>query len=226
MGTTCKTPQEERMSDVHADPVPGIPARMTWQELAALPEELARQIELHDGRVVLVRTGPARHQRFYRRLAHALELCARADTRERPDHCWQVDVETNVFFNGDKSDFRTPDFMVYRCQDSGEDDIHARDVILAGKVLSPANSLNAIEAKKAKYASADIPWYWEADLEGDAIAAIRAYALELSANLPEGVVPLRPRNYILIGEWTPDNTDSITADLPFSIQIGWDTLSF
>lgn len=215
------------MSNVYADPAPGIPARMTWQELAALPDELARQIELHSGRVVFVRTGPPRHQRFYRRLANAVEQCARADMRTDPEHCWQVDVETNVFFNGDKSDFRTPDFLVYRCQDSGQNDIHAHDVILAGEVLSPANTHDAIEAKKAKYAGAGIPWYWEADLDGDAITAIRAYALELSAILPEGVVPLRPRNYILIGQWTPTETPSgIQSTHPFPIDIGWDILEF
>lgn len=211
---------------MHVGPTPVLPARMTWQELAALPEDLARHIELHDGRVVLVRTGPPRHQRFYRRLANALEQRARTAMREQPDHCWQVDVETNVFFNGDKSDFRTPDFLVYRCQDSGENDIHAHDVILAGEVLSPANSHDAIEAKKAKYASAGIPWYWEADLDGDAIVAVRAYALELSANLPDGVVALRPRNYILVGEWTPTDAHGITADHPFPIEIDWDSLAF
>jgi Uma2 family endonuclease len=211
---------------MHAASTPVLPARMTWEELAALPEEVARQIELHDGRVVLVRQGPPRHQRFFRRLANALEQCARIDMRERPDHCWQVDVETNVFFNGDKSDFRTPDFMVYQCQDSGEDYVHAHDVILAGEVLSPANSLNAIEVKKAKYASGGIPWYWEVDMDGDAIAAVRAYALELSANLPDGVVPLRPRNYILTGEWTPDDSKAITSDHPFPVHIDWDALAF
>lgn len=212
--------------NMHAASTPVLPARMTWEELAALPEDLARQIELHDGRVVLVRQGPPRHQRFSRRLAHAIEQCARSDMRERLDHCWQVDVETNVFFNGDKSDFRTPDFMVYRCQDSGEEYVYAHDVILAGEVLSPANGLNAVEAKKAKYAGGGIPWYWEVDMDGDAIAAIRAYALELSANLPDGVVPLRPRNYILIGEWTPDDSESIMSDHPFQIRIDWDAVAF
>jgi Uma2 family endonuclease len=215
------------MSNMFADPIPGVPEYMTWVELAALPDELARQIELHSGRVVFVRVGPPRHQRFYRRLANALERCARADSRAQPENCWQVDVETNVFFEGDKSDFRTPDFMVYRCQDSGGDYIYAHDVILAGEVLSPANTHDAIEAKKAKYAGAGIPWYWEADLDGDAIAAIRAYALELSAVLPEGVVPLRPRNYILIGEWTPaDTAAGVQIAHPFPIEIGWDALEF
>lgn len=107
------------MSNMFADSIPGVPEHMTWEELDALPEELARQIELHSGRVVFVRVGPPRHQRFYRRLAHAFEQCARADSRAESGNCSEVDVETDVFFNGDKSDFRTPDFMVYRCQDSG-----------------------------------------------------------------------------------------------------------
>lgn len=220
---------EELVSNMHADPEAGLPERMTWEELSALPEELARQSELHSGRVVFSCTGPPRHQRFFRRTANAIESCAREATAvgTGAQQYWQVDVETNVFFNGDKSDFRTPDFLVYRCQDSGEDDVHAHDVVLAGEVLSPANTHDAIETKKAKYAGAGIPWYWEVDLLGDAIAAVRSYALELSTVLPAGVVPLRPRNYILVGEWTRSAGDpGISTAHPFPMNISWQTLAF
>lgn len=203
-----------------------LPERMTWDELAALPEDIARGIELHHNRVVFVRTGPPRHQRFYRRLANALEHSAATGSANHTGDCWQVDVETNVFFEGDKSDFRTPDFLVYRCQDSGETDIHAHDVVLAGEILSPANTYGAIQAKKAKYASARIPWYWEADHDGDAIGAIRAFALGHTTALPDGVVPLRPHNYILVNEWTPGSHPGIQITHPFPIDIAWDALQF
>ncbi|WP_345499849.1 Uma2 family endonuclease [Nocardia callitridis] len=202
-----------------------LPESMTWDELASLPAELATQIELHEGRVVIVRSGPPRHQRFYRRMANALEACARSDMRRASDSCWQVDVETNVFF-ADKSDFRTPDFLVYHCLNSGDQDIWSRDVVLVGEVLSPANTHAGIESKKAKYASAGIPWYWEADLDGDAISTIRAYALELSAELPDGVTPLRSRNYILVDEWSQDAAPGVEAHLPFPIKIPWAELAF
>lgn len=205
--------------------VDDLPESMTWDELGELPEDLARQIELHEGRVVVVGSGPPKHQRFYRRLANALEACARTDMRHASDHCWQVDVETNVFF-ADKSDFRTPDFMVYHCVDSGEQSIWSRDVALAGEVLSPANTHAGIENKKAKYATAGIPWYWEADLDGDAISTVRAYALELSAELPDGVSPLRPRNYILVDEWSPETAATVETGLPFAITIPWVDLVF
>ncbi len=42
---------------------PEIPDRMTWEELQRLPEEIAEQIELWDGRVVWGRRGPAEHQK-------------------------------------------------------------------------------------------------------------------------------------------------------------------
>jgi hypothetical protein len=93
-------------------------------------------------------------------------------------------------------------------------------------VLSPANSPNVVEAKKAKYAGAGIPWYWEVDMDGDAIAAVRAYALALSADLADGVVPLRPRNYILTGGWSPDDTGAVESAHPFPIRIDWDALAF
>ena len=46
------------MSNVFADSVPGVPEYMTWEELAALPDELARRIELHSGRVGIQITHP------------------------------------------------------------------------------------------------------------------------------------------------------------------------
>ncbi len=43
---------------------PDLPEYMTWEELEQLPEEIAGQIELWDGRVVWLRRGPAEHQAF------------------------------------------------------------------------------------------------------------------------------------------------------------------
>ncbi|MFI6167604.1 Uma2 family endonuclease [Nocardia sp. NPDC051052] len=203
---------------------------MTWEELQRLPEEIAEQIELWDGRVVWVRRGPSEHQVLTGRLWAALERCSRKGMSEHPECCWRVTFETNVFLgHTGKSDFLTPDFLVHRCLESSYQDVRAADALLVGEVLSPSNTQSDMEAKKGRYASAKIPWYWEVSLarESIAIATVRAYALETGhGQLPDGVHPLRPVNYILAGEWTPADPAGIEIEFPFSINIPWSEVEF
>lgn len=209
---------------------PDLPEFMTWEEFEQLPDEIAGEIELWEGRPVWLRRGPAEHQVFTSLLWSALRRCAREQMSKDPNLCWQVAPETNVFFGtAGKSDFVTPDFLVHRCLEREYQDIRAADTILVGEVLSPSNTPHAIEAKKARYAGAGIPWYWEVTLERDPrrIATIRAYALELGhGELPSGVTPLHPSNYIAAGEWESPNATGIEFDHPFAIRIPWAELEF
>ncbi|WP_342216684.1 Uma2 family endonuclease [Nocardia asiatica] len=166
----------------------------------------------------------AEHQAFTFALTSALKRSAREGMAKQPEHCWRVDFETNIFF-GDtgKSDFVTPDFLAYRCLDAPYQDIHAKDVLLVGEVLSPSNTQTDMYAKQARYARAGIPMYWEVTLERErsAIEMVRAFALETTHGelLPPGVHPLRQANYLVTGEWSPKNSDAITTDFPFPIHI-------
>ncbi|WP_062975901.1 Uma2 family endonuclease [Nocardia flavorosea] len=209
---------------------PGLPEYMTWEELEQLPEDIARQIELWDGRVVWVRRGPAEHQEFTNLLWSGLRRCARSEMDRNPEQCWRVHTETNIFFGRTgKSDFVTPDFLVARCLAEPYQDLHGDDVLLAGEVLSPSNTKTDMDEKKSRYAKAGIPWYWEVTLarEESAIAMIRAFALEVThGRLPAGVHPLYPANYLLIGKWTPQDSERITTDFPFPIDISWPELAF
>ncbi|MBO0852733.1 MAG: Uma2 family endonuclease [Nocardia sp.] len=205
---------------------------MTWEQLEQLPPEISGQIELWDGRVVWVRRGLFEHQQYTGLLWTALRRCAGREMTDNPgpDRCWQVGMETNVFLRPQgKSDFVTPDFLVFRCLESDYQDIRADDVVLAGEVLSPSNTQTDIEAKKARYAGGGIPWYWEVRLARDprGIASIRAYVLETApGRLPPGVHPLRRANYVVAAEWFPDRTDGIDIDHPFPIRISWDELDY
>ncbi|MFD3506649.1 Uma2 family endonuclease [Nocardia sp. NPDC058666] len=214
---------------------PELPATMTWDELEQLPAEIAERIELRDGvpvwiaDEVMLRHGPAEHQRYSRRFTNALERRAREHMAADPEVCWQVDLETNVFFRPDRSSFLTPDFMIFRCLRDEFDWVHADDVLLAGEVLSPANTPKAIEAKKRRYAEGGIPWYWEAELAPNPrrVAVVRAYALSTDeVHLPQGVTPLRKANYILTGEWLADEHPGVQTAHPFPIDIPWTELAF
>lgn len=203
---------------------------MTWEELEQLPEEIGSRIELWDGRVVWVRRGPAEHQVFTNRLWVALENHTRDIARVTPSECWRVTTETNVFVGlHGKSDFLTPDFLVHRYLTNPYQDIRATDTLLVGEVLSPSNSRSDMEAKKARYAGARIPWYWEVALARttSTIATIRAYALETGhGELPPGVLPLHPADYRLAGEWTPADEAGVHIDFPFPIRIPWSDLEY
>ncbi|MEV0031858.1 Uma2 family endonuclease [Nocardia sp. NPDC050793] len=209
---------------------PDLPEYLTWEELGQLPEEIAEQIELWEGRVVWLRRGPSEHQTFTNLLWSALRRCAQADMSNRTERCWGVTTETNVFLGASgKSDFLTPDFLVHRCLEHAYQDIRATDTLLVGEVLSPSNSQTDMDAKRARYAKAGIPWYWEVTLEREtsAIAMVRAFALETThGQLPPGVHPLYPANYLLTGKWAPKDSAAIEIQFPFPIHISWSELEF
>jgi Uma2 family endonuclease len=138
----------------------GVPEYLSWDELQQLPDEIAGEIELWDRKVIWNRRGPVMHQRFTVRMRNAIEASARRAMRDSADgggQCWDVDVETNVFFANDKSSFLTPDFMVRRCK-PGDAETFASDVVLVGEVLSGSDVPKRREWKKQRYAEAGIPW--------------------------------------------------------------------
>ncbi|MFC9897610.1 Uma2 family endonuclease [Nocardia sp. NPDC127579] len=210
---------------------PDLPEFMTWDELLELPDQIARQIELWAGRVVWARTGTPEHQLYRNLLWKELHRCAREYRASTPEQCWLVNTETNVFLDrSHKNDFLTPDFVAYRCLPKEYDYVHFDDVALVGEVLSPSNTVSDISAKKARYAGAGIPMYWQVELarEPRGIARVTVSALlRYDQELFPGITPLKPVHYVEIAEWTPEsNPDGIHISVPFPIHIPWDELAF
>ncbi|MET8474220.1 Uma2 family endonuclease [Streptomyces sp. NPDC006422] len=207
-----------------------LPETLTWEELQELPDDIAEGIELWQSRVVWNRRGPREHQRAARRLCNALEAHARSAMRETGDNgrlCWEVEVETNVFFQPDKSSFLTPDFLIYRCLPRGAD-IFTDDTVLVGEVLSGSDTHKRREWKKERYAEAGIPWYWEVELDSGRtwdVTAVRAYELATVDRAGLAVEPLRPTVYVPVGEWEPAGV-GIEFPEPFALSIGWEDLAF
>ncbi|GGK57733.1 Uma2 family endonuclease [Nocardia camponoti] len=211
------------------DERPDLPEYMTWEELEQLPEDIASCIELWDGRVVWARRGPGEHQEASNLMWSELRRDAKRAMANEPERCWQVRTETNVFFgHHGKSDFVTPDFMVHRCLDKAYAHVRADDAVLVGEVLSPSNTAAEMDAKRAKYAAAGIPWYWEVTLHPrrSEIAYVQAYGLaSATGTLPAGVSPLHKANYLLADAWSPNDSTHIAIDFPFPISIPWTELS-
>lgn len=208
---------------------PELPEYMTWEELEQLPEEIAERIELWDGRVVWLRRGPHEHQEFTNLLWSELRRCARSAMSADPEQCWRVCTETNVFFGRTgMSDFVTPDFMICRCLPQPYQYVRSDGVVLVGEVLSPSNSDTDMELKRARYAKAGIPWYWEVTLatQRSEIAHIHAYTLIPEIDPPPGITVLHRANYILAGAWSPTDAGAISINHPFPITIPWSALQF
>lgn len=207
-----------------------VPEYLSWDELQQLPEEVAGEIELWERKVIWNRRAPVGHQRFTRRLCNAIEASARRAARDSTDggveQCWDVDVETNVFFAEDKSSFLTPDFVVRRCMPA-DADTFASDAVLVGEVLSSSDTPKRREWKTARYAEAGIPWYWEVELDRTSqdISAVRAYELIVVPSAGLEVKLLRPALYGLVGEWEPRDI-GIDISAPFDIHIPWEELAF
>ncbi|QMU73512.1 Uma2 family endonuclease [Streptacidiphilus sp. P02-A3a] len=203
---------------------------MTWDELERLPDEIAEAIELWDGRVTWLRRPPHEHQQVSALMWSALTSSAKQratdpkDDGKRP--CWQVSMETNVFFSMDKNSFLAPDFLVRRCLERGADTF-AADVSLVGEVLSRSDTPSRREWKMTQYAEAGIPWYWEVDLDSGNtwdVTAVRAYELALIQTDGLKVKPLRSAMYALVGEWSAGDV-GIDFPEPFRIGISWDDLA-
>ncbi|MBP0461953.1 Uma2 family endonuclease [Streptomyces montanisoli] len=208
-----------------------LPEILSWEELQQLPDDIAEGIELWHGRVVWNRRGPLEHQQFAVRVRNAIEADARRAMREETSgeerRCWQVGVETNVFFAPDRSSFLTPDFLVRRCLPRGADTF-ATDTLLVGEVLSGSDTPKRRQWKMDRYAEAAIPWYWEVELDSGRtwdITSVRAYELVTIDSTGLAVKPLRPSVYVPVGEWEPDGT-GIEFPEPFALGIAWEDLAF
>lgn len=200
-----------------------VPEYLSWDELQQLPDEIADDIELWERRVIWNRRAPFEHQRFARRICNAIESNAHRamhdPAADGEQQCWQVELEINIFFAADKSSFLTPDFLVRRCLPHGTDTA-ASDVVLVGEVLSTSDIPERREWKKARYAGAGIPYYWEVELD-----ASRANISAVRAATGLAIKPLRPAVYVPVGEWEPRDI-GIDIPAPFDIHIPWEGLAF
>lgn len=173
----------------------GLPNTMTEAEYAVLPEEVARQIEVVHGYVIVCESPTPQHQQVARRLATALEMA-------RPkEPCTRVQMETDVvLWHLPKFTFRRPDVVVYRCKENRNAKPEAADVVLMVEVSSPSTEREDLVDKMAQYAAAGIPGYLVLRMSADGDitdarefhldAATRQYRLE--AVLEHGVVLAYP----------------------------------
>ncbi len=172
------------------------PSQINAEEYDALPEDVARRIEVVDGRIIMSPSPSRTHQRLTRHLANALErLC--------PDML-QVDTDVDLRLADVVLQIRRPDIVVYRADLSDEAILRPEHVMLVVEVVSP-NSISTDRIHKpAEYSASGIGHYWLVEME-----PLEVHTFE--------TVPLGYRE-------TGVHRDRLAVDQPFPVEIDLSSL--
>lgn len=132
-----------------------LPEMMSEAEYQALPEDIARTIEVVHGHVIKCESPAPQHNRIARRLAGALE-----SARPSGGPCLSVETDIDVvLWRIPKFTFRRPDVVVYRCLDNPGQKPDASDAVAVVEVSSPSTAREDLTDKRTQYAVAGIPLY-------------------------------------------------------------------
>jgi Uma2 family endonuclease len=152
----------------------GLPNIMSEDDYIALPEGVARGIEVVHGYVIVCESPTPQHQQVARRLATTFE------TSRPKEPCTRVQMETDVvLWRVPKFTFRRPDVVVYRCKEDRNAKPEASDVLLMIEVSSPSTEREDLVDKMAQYAAAGIPAYLVVRMSEDGdITDVREFHLD------------------------------------------------
>ncbi|MER6946966.1 Uma2 family endonuclease [Nonomuraea sp. NPDC000554] len=112
------------------------PARVTAEEYDALPEEIAKAIEIVDGYVAYCATPTPDHQTAGRRLANMLERHARTAMGQGHE-CLTVNSDVDLRLRDVPLLNRRPDVVLYRCLNRERDErLRAEHALLVVEIVS------------------------------------------------------------------------------------------
>lgn len=132
-----------------------LPEVMSEAEYRALPEEIARSIEVVHGHVIKCESPAPQHNRIARRLAGSLEAA-----RPQSGPCLSVETDIDVvLWRVPKFTFRRPDVVIYKCLDDPGQKPDASETLAVVEVSSPGTVREDLTDKRTQYAAAGIPLY-------------------------------------------------------------------
>lgn len=134
-----------------------LPPEISAEEYDALPEEVARRIEVVDGRIIVSPSPTRIHQRLNRRLADALESLCPVDL--------QLDYDIAIRLADVRLHVRCPDIVIYRADLDEGATLRPEHVTLAVEIVSPGSVITDRVDKPAEFAAAGIPHYWRVELD-------------------------------------------------------------
>lgn len=191
------------------------PERLTAEAYEALPEDIARSIEIVDGYVVFCEAPIRARQRAGRRLANLLERSARA-AMSRGSSCLEVDTDVDLRLRDLPLLNRRPDVVLYNCLDPARNEgLRAEHVALVIEIVSPGSETRDTTDKVGEYAKAGIPHYWIVWLDTMGVSTIEVYQLDRPA-----------RAYKHVNTLMKDEPGVPSLGSPIPIEIEWAELEF
>jgi Uma2 family endonuclease len=192
---------------------------ITMDAYLALPEDLARTIEVTGGLIVHCESPSEAHLGIQQALVSALQEAIDKHDRDT-GACHRVRMELDVLLDDDPAfTFRRPDVTVYRCLPSGRaggwKKPRASDVVIVAEVVSEHSAQADLLEKRARYAAAGIRSYWIVRMARNDGPAISIERLRLTADglYVSEAVALRGKATLAI-----DVID------PVAVTVSWDTL--
>jgi len=175
---TTSLPEDSWLLSIRPQPAP-----VSAAEYEALPEEIARAIEIVDGYVVYCEAPTPDHQTAGRRPANMLERHAR-DAVARGHGCLTVNSDVDLRLRDVPLLNRRPDVILYRCLDRERGErLRAEHALLVVEIVSPGSEAADTTDKLGEYARAGIAHYWIGRLDNEGVATIERYGLDRAAAL-------------------------------------------
>ncbi|MDF2705305.1 Uma2 family endonuclease [Nonomuraea muscovyensis] len=192
------------------------PSRVTAEEYEALPEEIAKAIEIVDGYVAYCPSPAPDHQTANRRLANLLERYAGAAMREGHE-CLTVNTDVDLRLRDLPLLNRRPDVALYRCLDRTRGErLRAEHTLLVAEIVSPGSETQDTTDKLGEYAKAGIPHYWIVRLDRTGVSVIERYRLDRATML-----------YKHTGTFMKDEIgETPLVSNPIPIVVDWSELEF
>jgi Uma2 family endonuclease len=192
---------------------------MTIDVYEALPEDLARQIEVSDGTIIVCHSPTDKHQAVQHALLNALGEAARKHD-QRKGTCHRVRADIDVLLTEVPLHFRRPDLSVFRCLDDyrrgrWQGKPTAADVVIAVEIVSPNTVSDDLLVKRVRYARAGFEHYWIVRLAQNDGPAISVEQLRLTSDGSYAT------EYVTFRKKDPLAVDAID---PFEVAISWDQL--
>jgi Uma2 family endonuclease len=192
---------------------------VTLEVYEAIPEELARRIEVADGMIVLCESPTDRHQAVQHAVLNALSDAARKHD-QRKGTCHRVRADIDVLLTEVPFHFRRPDLAMFRCLD---DDRRSRwwgkptaaDVLIVIEIPSPHSVSDDQIVKRVRYARAGIEHYWIVRMAQNDGPAISVERLRLTSDGTYATEQVTFRKKDLLAVDTID---------PVEVTISWDQL--
>jgi Uma2 family endonuclease len=192
---------------------------MTLELYEALPEDLAKQIQVSDGTIIVCHSPSDKHLAVQHALLNALAEAARKHD-QRKGTCHRVRADIDVLLSEVPFHFRRPDLALFRCLDDSRGSRWkgkptAADTLIAVEIVSPGSVSDDLLVKRVRYARAGIGHYWIIRLAQNDGPAVSVELLRLTSD-----------DSYAMEQVTFRKKDILAIDVidPIEVTVTWDQL--